>query len=120
MLQSMRWVLLLSVLLATLSGASACRSPAKKSTPTGAELYAGVCARCHGPDGAGGPAVGSSPAPRNFRDHAFQVARTDDELKQVIRNGKGVAMPAFGTAFDEAGLAALVAQVRSFDAEKSR
>ena len=46
------------------------------------------------------------------------MSRTDDQLKQTIRNGKGSGMPPFGTTFDEAQLDSLVAQIRSFDAEK--
>ncbi|MBX3201215.1 MAG: cytochrome c [Labilithrix sp.] len=92
----------------------------KKSEPASArELYEGACARCHGADGSGGtPAFAGGPAPRNFRDHDFQRARSDEQLKMTIRNGKGSGMPAFGVSFSDAELAALVAQLRSFDAEK--
>ena len=92
----------------------------KKSEPaSGGELYAGACARCHGADGSGGaPSFTGAPAPRNFRDHDFQRARSDEQLKMTIRNGKGSGMPAFGVAFSDAELAALVAQLRSFDAER--
>jgi hypothetical protein len=58
------------------------------------------------------------PSPRNFRDHQFQKTRSDEEIKETIRKGKGVGMPPFGTTFDETQLAALVLVVRSFDAER--
>ena len=55
-----------------------------------------------------------SNAPRNFCDAAFQASRTDEQLKQVIRRGKG-AMPAFGNLFSDAELQGLVLEIRSFD-----
>jgi mono/diheme cytochrome c family protein len=83
------------------------------------ELFTNACSRCHGQDGAGGLQLWEGgPAPRNFHDHEFQKSRTDEELKQTIRNGKGTGMPPFGSTFDDAQLAALVAQIRSFDPER--
>jgi len=73
-----------------------------------------VCGRCHGADGTGGVAPEGTNAPRNFRDAAFQASRTDEQLKQVIRTGKG-AMPAFGNLFSDVDLQALVRKVRKFD-----
>jgi cytochrome c553 len=88
----------------------------KTERATGPEIYANACSRCHGREGGGGTTL-AGPAPRNFRDPAFQRARTDEELKTAIRAGKG-AMPAFGAVFDEVDLAALVQHLRSFDPEK--
>ena len=73
-----------------------------------------VCGRCHGADGKGGVAPEGVNAPRNFQDAAFQASRTDEQLKQVIRMGKG-PMPGFGNLFSDVDLQALVAKVRSFD-----
>ena len=61
--------------------------------------------------------VPGGPSPRNFRDHAFQTTRTDAQIKETIMNGKGTAMPPFGAVFDDAQLGALVAHVRSLDAD---
>ncbi len=99
---------------------SAFGTACKKSPPPaeGRELFASVCSRCHGADGSGGlPVFDGGPSPRNFRDHAFQTSRSDADLVQAIRNGKGAAMPPFGTTFNDAQIAALVAQIRSFDPE---
>ena len=91
----------------------------KVEAAQGREVFASVCARCHGADGSGGlPAFDGGPAPRNFRDHAFQEARSDGQIKLTIVNGKGLGMPPFGTTFTDAQLDALVAQVRSFDTER--
>jgi cytochrome c oxidase cbb3-type subunit III len=92
----------------------------KKSPPPpeGRDLFASVCARCHGADGSGGlPLFEGGPSPRNFRDHAFHTSHSDAELAQTIRNGKGAGMPPFGATFNDAQIAALVAQIRSFDPE---
>jgi cytochrome c oxidase cbb3-type subunit 3 len=88
----------------------------KADAAQGQNLFATTCARCHGPDGTGGdPLAEGGPPARNFHDRAFQAARTDEQIKLTIMNGKGTGMPAFGTAFDGAQLNALVAHVRSFD-----
>jgi mono/diheme cytochrome c family protein len=81
-------------------------------------LFDSVCGKCHGSDGRGGvPAAEGQPAPRNFRDSAFQASRTDADLKNVIRGGKG-AMPPFGALFDDQQLTLLVAYIRGFDPKK--
>lgn len=99
-------------------GGTACsRSDAsQKAPPDGRALFEGACARCHGAAGTGGVATSTgSPAPRNFCDHGFHAERTDDQLKRVVVEGKGTAMPAFGKAFDDAQLSAIVAHIRKFD-----
>lgn len=103
-----------ALLVASL-GCGAC-SKAPKNNVEGATLFANSCARCHGATGAGGVATpDGGPAPRNFRDHAFQASRSDADVRLTIVNGKGTAMPAFGALFSDAQLDALVRQVRSFD-----
>jgi len=101
--------------------AAATTTGCKKSpvaSDDGRQLFANTCARCHGADGAGGtPSFAGGPAPRNFHDHAFHEARTDEQLRMVIVNGKGTAMPPFGTMFDDQQLRALVAYVRSLDGQ---
>jgi mono/diheme cytochrome c family protein len=81
-------------------------------------LYDSICARCHGRDGRGGvPAAEGQPAPRNFQDAAFQADRTDAQLAQAIKQGKG-PMPPFGALFDETQTALLVAYIRSLSPKK--
>lgn len=83
------------------------------------QLFVNACSRCHGSDGKGGlPLFDGGPSPRNFQDHDFQQSRTDEQIKQTIRNGKGTGMPPFGTTFDDAQLSQLVVQIRSFDPGK--
>jgi cytochrome c oxidase cbb3-type subunit III len=109
----------LGVLFLLLACAGCKKSQAAESSPKGKELFAATCARCHGQDGTGGfPVSAGGPSPRNFRDHAFQVSHTDEQIKNTIVNGKGTAMPPFGATFDEDQLRAIVGTVRSFDPER--
>lgn len=106
------------VVLLLATGAPACKK-SEAATLESQQLFVNACSRCHGAEGTGGvPAYEGGPSPRNFRDHDFQLSRTDEQLKMTIRNGKGSGMPPFGTTFDDAQLTALVAQIRSFDPER--
>lgn len=81
--------------------------------------YDSVCAKCHGRDGKGGvPSAEGQPAPRDFRDPAFHASRSDGDLTQAIRKGKG-PMPPFGAMFDDAQTANLVLYIRSFNSKKA-
>lgn len=116
----MRFVLLALALTFAVFASGCKKSEAATGPQQGAELFANMCSRCHGATGTGGePAFAGGPAPRNFHDHDFQLARTDEQIKMTIKNGKGSGMPAFGNAFDDAQLTALVGHVRSFDAQKT-
>lgn len=110
-------LLSLAAVLVTLVG---CNPESGKASAAevvdGRALFAMTCARCHGPEGNGGPASwDGGPAPRNFHDRAFQSSRTDEQLAQVIREGKGGAMPPFGSLYDDKQVAALVRHLRSCD-----
>ena len=78
------------------------------------------CVLCHGEggkgDGPGGAAL--NPKPRNWTDHAYMGTRTDDELYDVIYNGKG-SMPAWGKTgiLNETQIRSAIMKVRSFDPE---
>ena len=110
---------LLSLLFVLPALAGCKRKDVEGSTRAEAKhLFDSVCARCHGADGRGGvPAAEGQPAPRNFRDPAFHAARSDADLKKVIREGRG-AMPPFGALFDDTQTALLVDYIRSFNPKK--
>jgi mono/diheme cytochrome c family protein len=96
----------------------ACARTERAEPVRGDVLFADGCARCHGKDGRGVAAsatAATGPTPRNFRDHAFHAQRRDADLRRTIIEGKGTAMPPFGTTFDDAQLSALVAHLRSLD-----
>jgi mono/diheme cytochrome c family protein len=86
----------------------------EQATERAEQTFRTVCGRCHGADGKGGVAPEGVNAPRNFCDPTFQASRTDDQLKQAIRVGKG-AMPGFGNLFSDVDLQGLVRKIRSFD-----
>jgi mono/diheme cytochrome c family protein len=57
------------------------------------QLFATVCATCHGMDGTGnGPgAEALNPKPRNYTDPAWQASITDDQIKEtIVKGGQGV------------------------------
>jgi mono/diheme cytochrome c family protein len=77
-------------------------------------LFSLSCASCHGRDGRG-QGAGRPPGAQlpDFASLEFQKKRTDLELLQVIRDGRGL-MPGFGKQVNEQGQSALVARVRRF------
>lgn len=83
----------------------------------GARVYTQRCVLCHGAGGAGdGPAsAGLNPKPRNLRDASYMSTRTDEQLLEIIRNGKG-AMPAWGknNTLTEEEIQAVLRHIRSF------
>jgi mono/diheme cytochrome c family protein len=106
--------------IVALAGAAGCSKKQEKADPLAEArmLYAGACARCHGMDGKSGLASLGGTAPRNLADPAFQKARTDQQLLEVIANGKG-AMPGFGKLYRPEELTGLVQVVRGFNLEAS-
>jgi mono/diheme cytochrome c family protein len=75
--------------------------------------YQRACARCHGPRGEGGLASAEGPAPRNFTDAGWQASRSDAELVEVVRRGRG-PMPSFDSVLSPEEIDALAGLVRSF------
>ncbi len=77
-------------------------------------LYTRACMSCHGKGGQGdghrSRMLGGLP---NFTDAAFHSARTDEQIANVIKNGKG-RMPAFEWRFGDHEVQAMVKMVRSF------
>src|ERR1041385_2240931 len=75
-------------------GTAAAPSTTSTSTATasvdGAQIYSEKCSVCHGPngkgDGPGGAAL--NPKPRDHTDGSYMNARTNDQLLDVIHNGK--------------------------------
>ena len=95
-------------------------TPAPETTPAapavvdGDKIYAEKCTVCHGPggkgDGPGGAAL--NPKPRDHTSGAYMNARTDDQLLEVIRNGKG-NMPAWKSVLSDEEIHAVLKHVRS-------
>ncbi len=75
------------------------------------------CELCHGAsgkgDGPGGAAL--NPKPRDWTDKTYMNAQTDDQLYDVIYNGKG-SMPAWGKTgiLTETEIRSAILKVRTF------
>jgi mono/diheme cytochrome c family protein len=78
---------------------------ARESDIEGGVMFATSCGFCHQ---NGGRAAGRGPK-------LAGTARDDDFLAQRIRKGKPGAMPAFGGAFSESQIMAIVAYIRALE-----
>jgi mono/diheme cytochrome c family protein len=95
------------------------RQPMQEAVPeqggverAAAALFNVSCASCHGREGHGdGPARPPAAQIPDFASAEFQKARTDEQLAQVIREGKNM-MPPFGKQVNPQGITALIAHVR--------
>jgi len=84
----------------------------------GREVYAVACAACHGPDGAGNPEWESAVRPVSFADCAT-TAEPAEQWETIVKKGGPVrglssVMPAFGEAFTDDEIRAVVAYLRTF------
>ncbi len=91
-------------------------APSTTSTASldGAAIYAEKCTVCHGPkgkgDGPGGAAL--NPKPRDHTDGKYMNSRTNEQLLEVIHNGKG-NMPAWKGVLTEDQMKAVLKHVRT-------
>jgi mono/diheme cytochrome c family protein len=94
-----------AVLLAALAAPAAADdqpgAPAK--TLDVGQLFATICGFCHAD---GGRAVGKGPQLMN-------TARSDDFIRNRIKNGKEGAMPAFGKTFSDSDIDQIIAYIRA-------
>lgn len=111
---------LLGILLVTLAFSFGCARQAPSmqpavTQPPGARLFEANCAGCHGFGGeqaitmAGGHRI-------QFTDPAWQKAHSDEDIKTIVRQGRG-AMPAFETTMTDAELNELVGYIRTLAKE---
>lgn len=78
----------------------------------GARVFQRTCASCHGRDGRGVMRLGLSKPPRDLTNAEFHASVSDEDLRRVIRTGKG-QMPAFGGLMGDADLNDVVAYIRT-------
>jgi len=79
----------------------------------GNALYAAKCAICHAKDGRGLPNWHKKGQP-DFSDAKWQKSRTDAQIADATKNGKGKFMPAFKAKMSDDEITAVVARIRSF------
>ena len=85
---------------------------AAADTAAGKAVYEKSCKSCHGPDGAGNPAVAKMMKVEMKHLGSKDVqANSDDDLKAVVTKGAGKMKPVASVTGDQA--AAVVAFVRS-------
>lgn len=90
----------------------------------GKQVYEQGCGQCHGLDGRGNPEWESEVRPIEFSD-CGTTAEPSDLWEHIVRNGGKAAgldsvMPAFGEAYDDEEIGAVVAYLRTFCAEADR
>lgn len=111
------------LLLGALVAAPAAAQTAAPNAPPGGQLYQKLCSQCHGEtgDGKGVAASRLVPKPRDFTAGKFKIRHTpsgalptDDDLRDVIREGMPyTSMPAWRHLSD-AQINELVTAVKSF------
>jgi len=82
-------------------------SSSVQSTIDVASLFASTCSFCHGD---GGRAAGKAP-------QLMDTQRSDEFLRDRIKNGKEGAMPAFGQIFSDADIDAIIKYIRDLKPE---
>jgi mono/diheme cytochrome c family protein len=78
----------------------------------GRRVFQRTCSGCHGPDGRGVMRLGLTKPPRDLTDPEFHAQVTDEQLRSVIRTGKG-QMPAFGGLMGDEDLSNVIAFIRT-------
>lgn len=104
--------LVLALLGATLLIGTGCRD---KGTPEkeGERFFQKACARCHGESGEGGfVPEGATVKSRDLTSAGWQSTVTDEELRQVIRDGRG-QMSGFGQVFSLDQIDTIVKYIRT-------
>ncbi len=100
------------VLAGLLVVASAATLRAQQPTDAAA-TYARTCASCHGAKGTPSPSMAQSMHVPDFASTAL-ASQTDDQLKNVVANGKGKLMPSYKTRLSAEQIASLVTYIRTF------
>jgi cytochrome c6 len=83
---------------------------------TDAENWDNHCAKCHGPDGAGGTKIGRKLQVKDYSDAAVQAAMKDEDMFKAIKEGvtkdDKERMKAFKDDLSDAEITDLVAYIR--------
>jgi mono/diheme cytochrome c family protein len=104
------WPWLSTAAVAESPGSAGSASPSAKAEASpndidGAQMFATTCGFCHQ---NGGRAAGRGPK-------LSKSERSDEFIIERIKNGKTGAMPAFGSAFSDGQIIAILAYIRGLD-----
>jgi len=103
----MRKVTVMLALSAAVAAAWFMNPPEGTAAQSVGRIFSSKCSGCHGPDGTGN--IAGTP---NFSSAEWQASRTDAQLVESIRSGKGKIMPAWGKQLSDAQVSGLVQYVR--------
>src|SRR5262245_53994409 len=98
-------------------GNKASSNVAGNSGADGAALYGSRCSICHGKDGAGLPNWKSKGQP-DFTQPEWQKAHTNEQIADLIKNGKGKFMPDFKGKLSHEETGGVIQQIRVFSKKK--
>ena len=86
-----------------------------EGTAAGKQIFEANCAVCHGEVGRGDGSIAESleTSPADFTDHEFMSTRSNQDLFNVITNGK-TPMPSWEAALDEDQRWQVISYLRSF------
>jgi mono/diheme cytochrome c family protein len=91
---------------------SACEPRDQTPVGRGARVFQRTCSGCHGADGKGVMRLGLAKPPRDLTNAEFHAQTSDEQLRRVIRVGKG-QMPAFGGLMGDEDLNDVIAFIRT-------
>jgi cytochrome c6 len=94
------------------SSASSLDSDQPMTLSSQAQLYKARCAPCHSANGSGSFVFGKAMGSHDLRSRDVQNM-TDYQLAQIISDGKGRRMPAYGKQLKDTDIKGLVAYIRS-------
>ena len=92
-----------------------------ESVAAGRQIYARLCARCHGPTGKGdGGGAGAGGQPADLTDDAWDFGGTDGEIFGVIHDGTSADMEGYAERINDTDIWRLVNYIRSLRASPPR
>jgi mono/diheme cytochrome c family protein len=106
--------------LCVVGSLSALGCEARDQSPLGrgGRTFQRSCSGCHGADGRGVHRLGLVKPPRDLTQAEFHAQISDEQLRQVIRVGKG-QMPAFGGLMADEDLSNVIAFIRSLPPQQN-
>jgi mono/diheme cytochrome c family protein len=97
-----------------------CNSSVADGEANGAKVFAGACARCHGPNGRPDPGMVAKLGVKDLTSAKLQARLTDGEIRQqILKGSKNKQMPSFDGALTDAQVDAVIAHVRGLKAAKA-